>query len=161
MTYSSKRNAITILSGVILIFTYTLYALGKTAPATDDLSAWAKALLIFIGIGVGITIILQIVFHIWLSIGIALKEKDLDNKQIERIIKSTMVEDERDKLISLKSNHIGYICAGAGFVIGLIALAFSCSAVVVLHIIAGSFTFGSFVEGCVGIYFNEKGISNA
>ena len=71
-----------------------------------------------------------------------------------------MYEDERDKLINLKSSRIGYVCAGVGFIAGLIALAFGISAVVALHIIAGAFAVGSIIEGCVSVYLDEMGVRN-
>jgi len=146
--------------GVLMIIAYTLYAFGKASPAPDDLKTWAVAMLIFIGISVVITIIVHILFHIGLAIGIAIKEKEHDDKQVGRIIKSSMVEDERDKLISLKSSHIGYVCAGAGFVAGLIALTVGIPAVAVMHIMAGSFAVGSIIEGCVRIFLDERGVRN-
>jgi len=146
--------------GILLIIAYVVYALGGTSPASEDLKSWAVVLLIYIGICVAAGIVIQILFHIALAIGISVKEKDHDDAKIERIIKSSMLEDERDKLISLKSARIGYICSGFGFVAGLIGLAAGMQAVVVLHIIAGSFAVGSIVEGCVSVYLNERGVRN-
>jgi hypothetical protein len=71
-----------------------------------------------------------------------------------------MVEDERDKLISLKSSHIGHICAGIGAMIAFFALAGGASVVIALHVFAGSFAAGSLIEGGAGIYFHERGIRN-
>jgi len=160
MSYKSKRNLISMVVGVLLIIAYTIYAFGKASPAPDDLKTWAVALLIFIGISVVVTIVIHILFHIGLAVGMAVKEKENDDKKVERIIESSMYEDERDKLINLKSSHIGSACAGVGFVAGLIALALGISAVVVLHIIAGAFAVGSIIEGCVGIYLDERGVRN-
>ena len=158
MSYKSKRNLFSMAAGLLLIIAYTIYALGKASPAPDDLKTWSVAMLIFIGISVAITIVVHIVFHIGLAVGIAVREND--DKQVERIIESSMYEDERDKLINLKSAHIGNGFAGVGFVAGLIALALGISAVVVLHIIAGAFAAGSIIEGCVSIYLDERGVRN-
>jgi len=118
------------------------------------------AILIYIGVGVAAEIVVQILFHIALAVGVSVKEKSHDGHIVERIIKSSMIEDERDKLIGLKSSHIGYACAGFGFVMGLIALALGISAVAALHIMAGAFALGSMIEGCVSVYYNERGVHN-
>ena len=160
MSSTSKRNIVNMVAVILLMIAYVIYALGESSPAPDDLKSWAVAVLVFIGINIAATIVVQILFHIGLAIGIAVKEKEHDEKQVDRIIKSSMVEDERDKLISLKSSRIGYVCAGAGFVAGLLALAAGISAVVVLHIMTGSFFVGSIIEGCVTVYLNERGVHN-
>jgi len=160
MSYKSKRNLVNMIAGVLLIIGYTIYALGMASPAPDDLKRWAVTMLIFIGTSVAVMIVIQIFFHIGIAIGIAVKEKENDDKRIGRIIESSMFEDERDKLINLKSAHIGNVCAGVGFVAGLIALALGISVVVALHIIAGAFAAGSIIEVCVNICLDERGVRN-
>jgi len=158
MSYNSKKTIASIVMGVLLVAAYVIYAFSKYSPESEDLKSWAVVMLVFIGIGVAAAIGIQIVFHIALSIGIAVKEQGQDDKTVERIIASTVVEDERDKLISLKSSHIGAIFAGLGFVAMLVALAFGVPVVTALHIIFGTFSVGSIVEGIVSVYFYEKGI---
>ena len=160
MSYMSKRTLISMGVGIFLLIAYVIYALGDAAPATGDLKSWAITILIYSGICIAAGIIVQIVFHIVFAAGISIKEKCSDENNVERIIKSSMVEDERYKLISLKSSHIGYICVGFGFLAGLIVLAAGISTVVVLHIMAGAFAVGSIIEGCVSIYLNERGVEN-
>jgi low affinity Fe/Cu permease len=158
MSYSSKRTITSVVAGILLIAAYIIYASGSNAPAPEDLKAWATAMLVFIGIGVAAIIVIQIVFHIALAIGIAIKEQERDGKKIERILESSMAEDEREKLIGLKSSRVGYICAGAGAMAMLIALATGVSAVLALQLLFGSFAAGSVVEGIVSVYFYEKGV---
>ena len=160
MTYSSKRTIITMVSGVFLIIAYCMYARGGSAPAPEDLKSWALSMLVFIGIGVLLTIIIQVLFYIGYSIGISVKENESDSKKVDRIMKSLMLEDERDKLIGLKSAHLGYICAGAGFIAALALLAFGMQAVTALHVIFGSFAAGSIAEGILGVYLHERGVRN-
>jgi len=146
--------------GILLLVAYVIYALGSAAPVPEDLRAWALAILIYIGACVVVGIVIQIIFHIAMAIGISVKEKVEDDNEVERIMKVSMMEDERDKLINLKSAHIGYGFAGFGFVAGLIALALGMSTVVVLHIMTGAFAIGSIIEGCVSVYLNERGVRN-
>ena len=160
MSVISKRTVLSMGVGIAALIVYVIYALGEASPAADDLKSWALALLVYIGVCIVAVIIIEILFHIILAVGISVKEKESDAKKIDRIIKSSMIEDERDRLINLKSSHTGYACAGVGFVIGLIALALGVSAVAALHIMAGGFALGSVIEGCMSVYFYEKGVHN-
>ena len=158
MSYSSKRNIVSILAGILIMIAYIIYALGGHSPAPEDLKSWAIAMLIFIGIGVVAVIVIQVMFHVVFAIGIAVKEQECDDEKINRIIKSSMTEDEREKIVNLKSSHIGYVCAGIGFIAALAALAFSAASVVALHILFGTFAVGSIIEGIVSVYYFEKGV---
>lgn len=164
MTYKSKRTITSMVAGVLLIAAYIIYALGKNAPLPEDLKAWAVTMLVFIGIGVATLILIQILFHVAISIGIAVKERDRDDKEVEkdvgRIISSSMVEDEMDKLINLKSAYVGYCCIGIGFILALMALALGVSTVLALHILFGTIFVGTIAEGGVSVYLYEKGVRN-
>ena len=143
MTYLSKRSLLGMLIGIVLIVIYIFYAFSDSAPALNDLKAWAILMLIYIALSIVITIVFQIVFHIILSIIIALKEKSEDSSKIERIIKYTLLEDERNYLINLRSSHYSHILTAFGFIAALVALAFGMNEVMALHIVAGSYA-GSF-----------------
>ena len=161
MTFKSKRTITNMAAGVALAGGYTLYALGRKAPAEGDVSAWAVAMLIFIGISVVATIIIQILFHIAYSVGVAVKERAQGDKEVERIIASESAEDEMDKIVGLKSSRVGYICAGIGVIATFVWFAFfGTSAVVALHILGGAMCLSSFVEGCASLFFYERGIGN-
>jgi len=158
MSFNSKKTILSVLAGVVLTIAYILYALGGNSPAPEDLRSWARAMLVFVGIGVAAVIVIQILFHIAAAVGIAVKERDQDDKTVERIISSALTEDERDKLISLKSSHICYIIAGGGFFAALVALASGVPAVPALHICMGGLCAGSITEGIVSVFFYEKGV---
>jgi len=160
MSYNSKKSIASMVTGILVVTAYIIYALSEHSPASDNLKSWAVVMLVFIGIGIAAVVIIQILSHIALTVGIAVKEREQDDKTVERIVASVLVEDERDKLINLKSSHIGYIFAGIGFVACLLGLAFGISSVFALHILFGAFAFGSVIEGFAGIYFNEKGVRN-
>jgi len=160
MSYSSKKTISGMAVGIILITGYIIYALGGAAPAPEDLKAWAAAILIFIGIGIAAGIVIQILFHIAFAVGTAVKERERDDKTVERIISASVVEDERDKLIELRSGRIGHIFSGLGFVAALVALAFGMSALFALHILFGVFFVGALIEGAVSVYYYERGIRN-
>lgn len=165
MSYQEKKTITSMVSGLILMGVYALHAWGRyqagEVPA-DNPALWAGMMLRYIGIGIIITIILQILFHILLSIGIAVREKisdeSRDDKEIEKAIKQEMVEDERDKLIELKSLRAGFILAGIGFIASLVSLALGYPSAVMLNILFFSFFTGSFLEGLVQLHYYRRGL---
>ncbi len=165
MSYQEKRTIVSILTGVAVLAAYCIYAFGRYQSgvvAPDDLKFWASTMLIFIGIGVAASIVIQIVFHILLSIGIAVKKKiqneNCDDKEIEKNIELEMVEDEMDKLIELKSIRVGLVIAGIGFVAALLSLILNYSPAVMLNILFISFSAGSLLEGFAQLYYYRKGV---
>ena len=160
MSFNSKKAIASMLAGVLMMIAYVIYALGPSSPAPGDLKSWAIAMLIFIGISVAAVIVVQVLFHIATAIGIAVKEQERDRDELDRSFSSLTVEDERDKLISLKSSHISSIVAGIGFVGALVGLACGASAVVALHVIFGSCAVSSLAEGVASVFFYERGVSN-
>ncbi len=168
MSYQEKRTITSIITGILFIAAYCIYAFGRVRSGSanpNDLKFWAITMLIFMGIFIGATIIIQIIFHILLSVGIAVKQKmqneKCDDKEIERSIGAEMVEDERDKLIALKSERIGSILASAGFIAGLVSLALNSSPAVMLNIMFLAFMTRGLVEGFAQLYLSRKGVRNA
>jgi hypothetical protein len=167
MSYQEKRTVVSIVTGALILAGYFSYALGKVQAGTvvfGDLKFWAGTMLLFIGIGIVATIIIQIVFHILLSIGIAV-QKTIENeaigdKEIERSVGAEIVEDEMDRLIQSKSMRVGFFFAGFGFVIALVSLILNYSPVVMLNILFVSFSAGSIFEGFTQLYYYKKGLSH-
>lgn len=163
MSYQEKKTIISLVTSLMLIAAYCLYAFGKAGMEhLNDLQFWAKTILIFIGIGIVALIIIQIVFHILLAISKAVQQKmrdeAIDDKEFERAFEREIVEDEMDKLIELKANKIGYSIMGLGFAAGLIAIAFGASGVVLLNILFLSTWLGSFIEGLMQVRYYRRGI---
>jgi hypothetical protein len=153
------------LTGILLLAAYCIYAFGKVQSgmiAPDDMKFWATTILIFIGIGVIASIVIQIVFHLLLSIAIAVRkqmqEGKCDDKEVEKTIEQEMVEDEMDKLIGLKSIRIGFAIAGIGLIATLVSLLLNYSSAVMLNIIFISFSIGTSVEGVTQLYFYRRGV---
>ena len=167
MSYQEKRTIVSIITGLFILIAYCVYAYGKLqsgAITTDDMRFWASTMLIFIGIGIVSTIIIQIVFHILLSVAIAIQEKvqnnKCDDKEIEKTIEVEMVTDEMDKLIELKSMRIGFITVGVGFIAALVSLVLSYSPAAMLNIVFVSFGAGSILEGFTQLYYYRTGVKN-
>jgi hypothetical protein len=163
MSYQNKRTITSMITGAFVLAAYCIYAFGKYQSggvATDDWKFWAVTMLIFIGVGIAASIIIQIIFHIIMSIAIAIQERNCDDKDINKIIEANMVEDEMDKLIGLKSSRVGFIFAGIGFVAGLAALIMNYSPAVMLNILFLSFNIGSLFEGFASLHYYRKGVRN-
>ena len=167
MSYQEKRNIVSILTGGAILVAYCLVAWGRYrsgALGPDDLAAWAGLMLVFIGIGIVASIVIQIVFHILLSISIAVEKKiqdqDCEDKEIEKTIKSEMVEDEMGKLIELKASRAGYFVAGGGFVAALVSLVLKAPPAVMLNIVFLSMSAASLIEGFLQLYYFRKGLAH-
>jgi hypothetical protein len=167
MSYQEKKTIVSTITGIIILTAYCTYAHERFRSgmiASGDVKYWAETMLIFIGIGIASSIVIQIIFHILLSMAIAVKEQitnhTCNETDIDRIIKIEMVEDEMDKLIGLKSMRISFAVAGIGFVTALAALVFNYSPVVMLNIMFVSFSTGSLAEGIAQLYFYRKGVTN-
>jgi hypothetical protein len=167
MSYQEKRIIVSIITGVFILGAYCTYVFGKYqsgAIAADDLKFWAGAMLMFIGIGIAAAVAIQIIFHILLSVAIAVQEKvkngQCDDKEIEKTIGAEIVTDEMDKLIELKSMRIGFSVAGIGFVAALVSLILNYSPAVMINIMFVSFSAGSLLEGFTKLYFYRKGVEN-
>lgn len=164
MSYHEKRTIAMIITGILVLIVYSIYAIGQYragAAAPDDLRFWATAMLIFVGIEVAATIVIQVLFHILVSISIAVKETihgQCDDKKLEETIDAEMVEDEMDKLIDLKSMRVSFTIAGAGFAAGLVSLVLGWAPAVMLNILFGAFSIGSLVQGFTQLYFYRSGI---
>jgi hypothetical protein len=165
MSYQEKRTGVSILTGALVLAAYCVYAFGKSnagVVASGDLKFWASTILIFLGIGIGAAIIVHIVFHILFAISFAVQQEvqggQSDDKAIVKMIELETREDERDRLIELKSMRIGFIIAGFGFVGGLVSLLFNNSPVIMLNILYISFSVGSLLEGVGQLYYYRKGV---
>lgn len=167
MSYQEKRNIVSIVTGGSILAAYCLYALERYRSgvvAVDDLRAWAVMMLVFIGIGIIASIIIQIVFHISLSVSIAVKKKlqdeNCEDQEIEKTINAEMIEDEMGKLIELKSARIGYFFASFGFVAALVSLVLKFPPIVMLNIAFLTIGGASLLEGFVQLYFYKRWLAH-
>ena len=161
MSYQEKRTITSIISGLLVLAVYCIYAFVIAQPEVGDIRFWAVTMLIFIGVGIGVTVVIQIIFHILLSVAIAVKERNCDEKKINKSIEAAVVEDEMDKLIELKSMRVSMVIVGIAFVAGLIMLALGGSGALMLNILFLGGGFGSILEGLVSLRYYRRGVRNA
>ncbi|MBG0771874.1 MAG: hypothetical protein H0S82_09195, partial [Anaerolineaceae bacterium] len=102
-----------------------------------------------------------IVFHVLLSIGIsvqeAVKQQDPEDAAIEEALKGVLVEDERDKLLELKSSKASSIALSGGLLLGLASIALGFPTAVMLNLVYGAFFVGTIAEGIVNLVLYRKG----
>jgi hypothetical protein len=165
VSYKEKRTIVSMITGALVLMAYCVYAYGQYQSgfaSSSDLRFWAGAILRYIGIGVLAGIVVQIAFHILISISIAVAKKcrdeTVDDKDIERTIELEMTTDEMDSLIELKSMRVGFIIAGIGFVGGLASLVLGMSPAFMLNTMFICFSAGSLLDGVTQIYFYRRGI---
>lgn len=151
-----------LIFGAYCTYAYVNFQSGRTA--TEDMNFWAGTMLWFTGIGIVAAIVIQIIFHIVLSVSVAVQEKtqnrECKDEDIESIIQSEMITDEMDRLIELKSVRWGFMVVGVGFVIALVSQVVSHSSVVMLNILFGSFFVGSMIGSLSQLYYYKKGVTH-
>lgn len=148
MTYQEKKNVVNILSSLVITGAYFWYIIEthhESGMSTDELlKFWAKSLLVLIPVRIVSTIAIHILF--------AIGHKIATNEDMPSI------EDERDKLIELKSTRISHYVFSAGFMLAMVAMAmdFSVNTMFVLLICGGLFS--ELFENTAQMYFHRKGI---
>lgn len=165
MSYQIAKTVANILSGIAVLVVYLFYVSSSYQAgllAMNELKSWAQIMLIFIGIGIAMAIVVQIIFHILFSIGLAVKQSinngNCNDQEIERTIQMEMVEDEMGKLIELKSMRVSYIATGIGFVTSLFFLVFDYPVVVTLNILFVSFFIGGILDSFTQLYYYTRGV---
>ena len=161
MSYQEKRTIVMIAQGIAILAAYCIYVAGKMqqgAAGLEDIKFFAVSMLVFLGISIAVTIAVQVIFHILLSVSIAVREREKEEKVIENAINAEMVEDERDKIIELKSARITMVVTMAGFVVGLIMLALDYQPAVMLNILFIAGSLGAIGEGVGKLIYYRAGI---
>lgn len=159
MSYPQKRTLVNIVTMVLVYATYCITAFQKHS-FEGTLRPWAVTMLTFIGIAAIAAIVIQIVFHVLLSIGISVKEAvkraDPESAEIEEALKGELIEDERDKLIELKSSRTNSVTLTGGLMLGLASIVLGFPPAVMLNLIYGAFFIGTIAEGIVNLILYRK-----
>lgn len=170
MNYQEKKVITSIIAGVLVLATYSIYGMSKYLEIGEDLlnnlEFWATAMLITIGGGVVVVILIQIIFHIILAVAnevakeVAKKISSEGKNESYEELEITSIEDEMDKLIALKAMRNSFIVVGIGFIIALLSLYMKMPPAIMLNVIFVSFSLGSLFEAFSQLYFYRKGVKN-
>ncbi len=148
MSYQEKQNIVNIFSELLITTIYALIIYQKQLAGdidlTNNFSLWGVIFLIFIGTSIVARIIIQIIFHI-INV-IATRNEDIP------------VEDERDKLIKLKSTRNSHYVFSGGFVLSIMAIAIGMPIywLFITFIISGLLS--EIIDNGSQIYYYRKGV---
>jgi uncharacterized membrane protein len=148
MSFQEKENYVNIISSLLIssIFAWIIYQrhMAGQFDLTTDFSKWGVVFLIFIGVSIAARIIIYILFYIGNTIAMKEEEK--------------AIEDERVKLIKLKSSRNSYHAFSGTFVIAFILLAVGMPVwgIFVAFVVSG--VLSELVDNFSQIYYNRKGI---
>jgi len=160
MSYPQRRTLVNIFTMAAVYAAYCFTAFSKHS-FSSELMPWAITMLTFIGIAAIAAIIIQIVFHVLLSIGVSVKEavkrQDPESEEIEEALKGLLIEDERDKLLELKSSKANAVTLAAGLMLGLVSIVLGFPPAVMLNLIYGAFFVGTIAEGILNLILYRKG----
>ena len=164
MEYQQKKSIVNIAQAVALLAVYGIYIFSRLnggVTGWEDTHFFAVTMLKFIGVGVVIIIIIQIMFHVALSVSVAVKERDKESREIESAINAAMGEDERDKMIGLKSTRISAIAFMMGFIAGLALLALGYPVAMMLNLVFFAGGLGTIAEEVAKMVYYRAGGRNA
>ena len=162
MSYLEKRTLATISTMALLYGFYAVFAFPRL-QMTDPLRSWAITMLIIGSLTIALVIIIQVLFHVLFSVGIAVKaalnnRDTIDEEKIGEAIEGELIEDERDKLLAQKSSQISYIISGISFITGLVSLVLEAPPAVMLNLIFAAAYLGAVVEGIFTLILYQKGV---
>lgn len=168
MSYKERQTWVLLCTNILVTVLYIAKIISVYKVEGDLLfqqtELLAKIMLIYMGIVIVLIILVMILFNVILAIKTAMtshakgQSEDTINQEIEENIDS--VEDEMDKLISLKAGHVGYIVVSITFVIGLITLVLGSPVGILLNMVYLGFMLGTMIEGLVKLFFYKRGVSH-
>src|SRR6187431_656752 len=97
MSPKSKSTIATMVVGLGVLIGYVIFTNSATASGPQSVQWWATTILIFIAIGIVATIITQILFRIFMAIGISISQGGGDSKEVLRTMNWSLAEDEMDR----------------------------------------------------------------
>lgn len=163
MTYQTRREVVMMATEIVVIgiYLFYLFGTGRYLELGNDLSEWAKVMLVFIGIRLASIIVIQIIYHIAQAIGTAVTMRDRTEEEIEAEVKnSTSSDDEMDKLIELKANYYASFVLGVGVLAALVGLVLGMEYFVMLNLVFLSGWLVSVGENVLKLYFYQFGVKN-
>src|SRR6187551_3424409 len=132
MSPKSKSTIANMVVGAAVLIGYLVFTSSATASSPQSVQWWATTILVFIGIGIIAAIIAQILFRIFMAIGISISQGGGDSAEVMRTLSWSMAEDEMDRLIAMRAARVGYAISGAGAIGLLLTLAFGGDPVIAL-----------------------------
>ncbi len=148
MSYQEKKSLVSLFATTLFTIGYFIYVFqvqqdGDPA-ALNDLQLWGKAVLILLPC--------QIVWHILVHIGFSIVHKMTTDED------PPAFEDERDKLIELKSSRNGHYAFMLGFMVAMAVLAWGGGAFQMFVTMICGGILSSVIESVSHLYYHRRGI---
>lgn len=148
MEQKEKQVLASLLATILIITFYSLYVYNRyienDPEILNNFRFWGKTFLVLIPV----SIIVQIVIHILFAIvNKIITNEDPSDK-----------EDERDKLIELKSVRVSHWVFTTGFMLAMGSLALGLEPWAMFVILIASGFVAEVVSGSVKIYYYRKGV---
>lgn len=148
MDYHERKSIVSITSTILVlgIYYWSVFAnYSELVMSTEEeLRFWGKAILIAIPVSIVSKIIVMIIF----AVGNYMVTKE----------KTAYFEDERDKLIELKSTRNAFFIFGMGFLLAMIVLAFGYPFRYMFMAFIGAGVASEIFDNLSRLYFHRKGI---
>ena len=148
MSYQEKENIVNIFSSLLITTIYALIVYQRHQQGrfdlTEDFSKWGSIFLIFIAVSIVARIIIYIIFSIINTIAMREEEK--------------AVNDERTKLIKLKSTRNSYHFFSFGIFLSIASLAIGMPIYGIFIAFVACCVISEIVDNSSQIYYNRKGI---
>jgi hypothetical protein len=148
MDLKEKRILVSLIASVLIFVSYAWYVYSKFVAGNveiiNDFHFWGKSFLILIPIAIVMQIVLHIVFAIIIKI--------TTGEEIDPI------DDERDKLIELKSIKISHYLFITGFALAMGSLTLRMQPWVMFVVLILSGFIASIVSEIARLYFYRRGV---
>jgi hypothetical protein len=147
MEQKERQILVSVIGSILILGGYSLYVYHKYIAANpaiiNDFKFWGRAFLILIPVGIAAQIVIHIVFAIVNKIA---TDEDLST-----------VDDERDKLIELKSIRISHWLFILGFFLAMGSQALGMPPWVMFAALLGSGFIASVISEGAKIYYYRRG----
>lgn len=148
MSYQEKQNVVNIFSGLLVtaIYAYIIYQkqLSGELDLATDYRQWGFLFIIFIGVSIVARVIIQIIFHIINAI--ATRTDDVPK------------DDERDKLVKLKSTRNSHYVFITGFTFSMIMLAIGWPVYTLFIVYIATGVLAEITDNGSQIFYYRKGV---
>ena len=148
MDYYEKKSILSIATTIVVFGIYYWYVLGTyesgTLTTQEELQFWSKAILMGIPVSIATKILVFIPFGVYNMI----------------YAKETIpcFEDERDKLIELKSSRNSYFVFGAAFGTAMVVMAFGFSPIYMFEAFIVGGIASDVTDNLSRLFYHRRGI---
>ena len=148
MSIQEKQVILSLFNTVLVLVIYSLWLynsyLSVTPEVINDFSFWGKVFVILVPVMIGVQIVMHILFHILNAI---VSREHVPDK-----------EDERDKLIELKSIRLSHWIFIAGFFLAMGSQALSMQPWIMFVLLISFGFISSMASDIAKIFYYRRGV---